>query len=686
MKLEATTWRRGIRAAVVVTAFFVVGEQVFHSSTVAIFGSFGAMAHLVFGDYGGLPARRRLTYLTTSGVGAVYIAVATLLSGHVATAVVGSLIGVFLISYAGALGDVWMAVTRPLTLAWVLAVAVPGDAGDIPARVVSWVAAGLVSLLAVRLLPRPIADSPTRRAAAEACRTLAAACKPDASGGERAAARQAVAHAREVANAPRSNENDALSVARTTALLVEDIGLLGVLLDDWLAAPPDGPCPDAEDALMVATSDVLAASAKVLAGEPASVPLERLDRARLDERLALEAWVTTEVDKGQSAQEIRDGLDATRPARAQSYSVLAIGARATRLTGGRLPTRWVDQAPAVAAAEDLGAWWRPALAAARRNFSPASVRFRASARLAAGIAGAILLVGVLNLSHGFWAALATFSVLRSNALGTGRAVTSALAGTIGGFVVAAILLTVVGSHDLVYWLAVPLIVFVAAVAQDAFGFAVSQGAFTVFVVIVFDLILPEGVRIGEARIEDVALGCAVAAVVGLVAWPLGARRCLRKSLGEGYTAAGGAIARRHDLVPRHTWLARSRDAFAEFQQERSQKTPPLSVWVSLLAALHLVGPLLERLDRAPAEGVPVIDGEARGVGSVFRDVGRRLLGDAAPDRAPPAPPDTPVVTHMAAHASSDSVLSTVWAADTLADLAHVGRGVAASADAVARAT
>jgi hypothetical protein len=31
------------------------------------------------------------------------------------------------------------------------------------------------------------------------------------------------------------------------------------------------------------------------------VPLERLDAARLDERLALEAWVATEVEKGGTA-------------------------------------------------------------------------------------------------------------------------------------------------------------------------------------------------------------------------------------------------------------------------------------------------------------------------------------------------------------------------------------------------
>ena len=200
------------------------------------------------------------------------------------------------------------------------------------------------------------------------------------------------------------------------------------------------------------------------------------------------------------------------------------------------------------------------------------------------------------------------------------------------------------------------------------------------------MIEPEGVRIGEARIEDVALGYAVAAVVGLVAWPLGARRCLRKSLGEGYTAAGGAIALRHDLAPgTRGWHGPAMPS-PSTSKSGARRRRPSACGCRCWPPSHLVGPLLERLHRAPSDGVPVIEGEARGVGSVFRDVGHRLLGDAAPDRSPPAPPDTPVVTQMATRASSDSVLNTVWAADTLADLAHVGRGVAASADAVVRAT
>jgi hypothetical protein len=42
-----------------------------------------------------------------------------------------------------------------------------------------------------------------------------------------------------------------------------------------------------------------------------------------------------------------------------------------------------------------------------------------------------------DLSHGFWVVLGTLSVLRSNALGTGRSIVSALAGTAVGIVVGA---------------------------------------------------------------------------------------------------------------------------------------------------------------------------------------------------------------------------------------------------------
>ena len=49
-----------------------------------------------------------------------------------------------------------------------------------------------------------------------------------------------------------------------------------------------------------------------------------------------------------------------------------------------------------------------------------SVWFRNSLRGAVGLALAVAVVEVTDVSHGFWVVLGTLSVLRSNALGTGR--------------------------------------------------------------------------------------------------------------------------------------------------------------------------------------------------------------------------------------------------------------------------
>jgi hypothetical protein len=55
-----------------------------------------------------------------------------------------------------------------------------------------------------------------------------------------------------------------------------------------------------------------------------------------------------------------------------------------------------------------------------------------------------LLARTLGLAHAFWVVLGTLSVLRSNALGTGRTAFEALAGTVMGFVVGGIFALVAG--------------------------------------------------------------------------------------------------------------------------------------------------------------------------------------------------------------------------------------------------
>jgi uncharacterized membrane protein YccC len=54
------------------------------------------------------------------------------------------------------------------------------------------------------------------------------------------------------------------------------------------------------------------------------------------------------------------------------------------------------------------------------------------------------------------------------------------------------------------------------------SFTAAQAAFTMMVLVVFNLIVPTGWRVGLVRIEDVVVGAIVGLVVSLLLWPRGA--------------------------------------------------------------------------------------------------------------------------------------------------------------------
>ena len=85
------------------------------------------------------------------------------------------------------------------------------------------------------------------------------------------------------------------------------------------------------------------------------------------------------------------------------------------------------------------------------------------------------------------------------------------------------------------WVLLPLAILFAGVAPAAISFAAGQAAFTLTLVILFNIIAPAGWRVGLVRVEDIAIGCAVSLVVGLLFWPRGAAAALRQALAEAYT-------------------------------------------------------------------------------------------------------------------------------------------------------
>ena len=265
-----------------------------------------------------------------------------------------------------------------------------------------------------------------------------------------------------------------------------------------------------------------------------------------------------------------------------------------------------------------------------------SVWFRNDVRGAAGLALAVGVVEVTNVEHGFWVVLGALSVLRSNAHGTGSTALRAVAGTTVGFVVGSAIMLGVGAHPVVLWVLLPIAVLVSGVAPSMISFAAGQAGFTVVVIILFNIIQPVGWKVGLTRIEDVAIGCGVSVVAGLLFWPRGATAALGRALADAFVASSGYLA---DAVDRltinthsvdtepgqrsaHLAYLRLDDAFRQFLAERGAKVVPVDTIANLFTGanrIRLAAYTLASLPGLPLEpGQPELESVAV-AGAVLRD-------------------------------------------------------------------
>jgi uncharacterized membrane protein YccC len=261
------------------------------------------------------------------------------------------------------------------------------------------------------------------------------------------------------------------------------------------------------------------------------------------------------------------------------------------------------------------------------HFDRHSVWLQSSIRGAAGLAVAVLIARLSGQQQGFWIVLGALSVLRSNALTIGATVMRALIGTLIGFAIGGLLVAAIGTSGSVLWTLLPIAVFVAAFAPDAISFAAGQAAFTVVVIILFNIIAPQGWRIGVLRIEDVALGCGAALVAGALFWPRGAGAALSSALAESYRrssqylrASVDFVAVWHPSAPQmhggaHAASLRLDDALRQYLAERGAKHVQLEGITALangatrlrLAGSAVIG-LAAYREAAPAVADPALDG------------------------------------------------------------------------------
>ena len=543
---------RAIRATLVVPGLFALSYKVIGDPQIATFAAFGGFATLVLASFGGRVRDKIIAHLGLAIAGSVLLIIGTAVNKSVPLAAVVALIVVFCVLFAGVIGPNAASAGIAALMAFVLPAASPGTLDMIPSRLAGWWMASIVGTIAVLLLSPKSPGAALRTAAARCASTLADGLAVAMRGEDVAESRQKALTAKlDLLATFTATPYRPTGLAAADQALANLVGLLEwctVTICDELAEFHDlSTVDEVERALLLETRTALTDIGAMLRDEPAQPDLDRLE-SRLSASMKRLHELRGDTEGYREAVHLsfhaRTVAVAVHTAMADAM-IAAHRADPAIVSGGR--RRWYGSV--MPTDDDVTMRERkllPALTSAAsvvtRHASLRSVWFLNSTRGAVAVAAAIAIADLTGVQHGFWVVLGTLSVLRSNASGTGATALRALLGTAIGFVVGAALLLVIGTGAGALWIALPIAVLIAAYSPGALPFAVGQAAFTVVISVLFNLIAPIGWTIGVLRIEDVAIGCAVSIVVGVLFWPRGASALVGDDLADAFRAGGSYVA------------------------------------------------------------------------------------------------------------------------------------------------
>jgi uncharacterized membrane protein YccC len=637
---------RALRAAIVVPGLFALTFKVIGDAQMTIFAVFGAFGALVMSSFGGSRRDKALSHLGLAIAGSVTLIIGTVVSGSAWLATIATVPVAFAVYFAGSAGPNAASGVTACLLAYVLPVASAGGVGTLPSRLAGWWLASAVSTAVVLLL---YSRSPGDRLRCEAARLAAdLAVLLDAAGSGTATA--------DDRNRVAAAKHDLMSMFvatpyRPIGLAAADQALASVIhLLEWCAGLA-GDAADGHFDLTAATRQdraLLSESVRllrqidaVLSGEATSIDLERVWHARLDsaeqlQRLAGDPGIAvSRADCAFHAQAIAVAASA-----AMAEAMIASGL-ATPAEMREERRRWVaGQSAGQAELTSRPSAW---LASLQRigdivavDASLRSVWFRNSLRGAIALAAAVAVAKLTDLQHAFWVVLGTLSVLRTSAASTGATATRALAGTIVGFAVGGALLVGIGTSPAALWIVFPIAVLVAAYTPGTAPFWTGQAAFTITVVVLFNILVPAGWKVGLLRVEDVAIGTAVSLIVGFLFWPRGVSGVVGDNLADAFRrgaeyltdAAGwvlGDRAVRPDRADRAATAmsagTRLDDAVRSYLTELGSKRLAKSdLWALVMASTRL------RLTAHSMESLPGSPGPHEDHGRLHEALGRQLAG------------------------------------------------------------
>lgn len=536
--------RRALRAAIVLPIAAAVSFAVGGGSQTPLFTIFGSVALLILVDFPGNRPARALAYCGLGFNGAVLITLGTLVAPHPWLSVALMFVLGVAVIFAGVLSEIVAAGQRATLLMFVLPACTP--VGPLPERLLGWLIALSICVPAALFLLAPRHHDELRANAARVCSRLADRLEGTASEREATKAMNALyetflgADYRPVALTAGS---------RALVRVVDDLGWLSDRITDdtgLLLGAMRNPALRVlrDSAAVLRLPNVAERAARGADLRDALAELRSVAQARYREditELLGESSDEAAVAVGRKLLTLRTIAATIAVTGRIIRNAAAADARPVwaRVLGRRLP--------------DTGAadWVMPetvAVAAITKGFvATRAVVLRNSLRTGLGLALAVAVTHVFPVEHGFWVVLGAMSVLRSSALTTGTRVLRAVAGTAVGFVLGAVVIELLGVDPVVLWILLPIVAFGSAYVPEVGSFVAGQAAFTMMVLINFNLIVPTGWQVGLIRVEDVVVGAMVGIVVSVLLWPRGATAAVSKAIEEaravGATFLNAAVLR-----------------------------------------------------------------------------------------------------------------------------------------------
>ncbi|HEY1833384.1 MAG TPA: FUSC family protein [Solirubrobacteraceae bacterium] len=641
--LQAT--RRAARAAIFAPLLLWFGKGPLDDPTLGTFAALASLGMLVFANFTG-PMRERLRAqvllaLTSAGL----LCLGTLTSNTTWLATTAAALVVFVVLFAGVFSSLLASATTVLVISFVLPATIAAPPGTLSDRLLGWLLAGAISVLAIRFLwPAPTAE-PLRIRAGQACHRFAAQLDAEAGcftagfagdslGDLQAIRLESATSAMELRNAfyatpyrPGGLSTSSRALVRATdALIWLDRVFARVPLDETTttkAANSGAVC-----ALTIVAAELLEHCADLLlAGEGdlahLDEDLERLHNARQRMEAALTTATATEAttpaddtarrSADDTALNLVSSLQPSFRAQEISFVVAHVAANVHLGVAARERGWWSHllggepRQPGQAGGAAHGSALSSVAQRARAHLTPGSVWLHNSLRGAIALALAVMVAKLSNVQHGFWLVFGTLAVLRTDAFSTGQDALKGLSGTVVGIALGGGLVALLGSESTLAWLVLVPAVALIALGPVLFNFAIGQVGFTTTLLLLNNIVTPAGWSAGLVRIEDVAIGCAVALVAGTMFWPRGAGRALGHALAAGYESGGRYLQAtvaygvgrcdahapqtpRPQDEPLAASVAGRRldDAFRNYVAERGTKRLPLADVAALVGGVSLL--------------------------------------------------------------------------------------------------